>query len=125
MNQHVTILGVLYVAFGVLGLLSALAVLVFFGGVAGLVGVAATSEPDAAIAAPILGVIAIVVFTVLVVLSLPGLVVGVGLLKLQPWARVGAIILSALNLLNVPIGTLLGAYGLWVLLSAEGEAAFR
>lgn len=125
MKQHVTILGILYVVFGVLGLLSAVAVLVVFGGVAGLVGVAATSEPDAAIAAPILGVLAIVVFTVLLVLSLPGLVIGVGLLKFQPWARIGAIILSVLNLLNIPIGTLLGAYGLWVLLSAESEAVFR
>ena len=59
-----------------------------------------------------------------VVLSLPGIIAGIGLLKLQPWARILAIVISALNLLNVPIGTALGVYGLWVLLQAETERLF-
>ena len=59
-----------------------------------------------------------------VVLSLPGIIAGIGLLKLQPWARILAIVISALDLLNVPIGTALGVYGLWVLLQAETERLF-
>ena len=32
--------------------------------------------------------------------------------------------LSALNLINIPLGTVLGAYGLWVLLNSETERLF-
>jgi hypothetical protein len=46
------------------------------------------------------------------------------LITFKPWARVLAIILSALHLLNIPFGTALGIYGLWVLLSNEGERCF-
>jgi len=35
------------------------------------------------------------------------------------------IVLSALNLINIPIWTLLGIYGLWVLLSKETELMLR
>jgi hypothetical protein len=35
------------------------------------------------------------------------------------------IVLSALELMSVPIGTALGIYGLWVLLSPGAEQLFR
>ena len=54
----------------------------------------------------------------------PGFVAGVGLLGFKPWARVLTIILSAIELLNVPFGTALGVYGLWILLSRETEPLF-
>jgi len=44
---------------------------------------------------------------------------------LRPWARVLTIVISAFDLLHVPFGTALGVYGLWVLLSSQGEALFR
>jgi len=61
---------------------------------------------------------------VAVFLFLPGLIGGIGLLRLQPWARILIIILSALEVLNFPIGTVLGGFGLWVLLDREAKAAF-
>jgi hypothetical protein len=47
---------------------------------------------------------------------------GVGLWLLWPGAtaRVAAIVLSILNLLAVPYGTLFGMYGLWSLLLRDG-----
>ena len=45
MKQHVSILGILFVAFGVIGLLASVAVLALFGGIAGLVGFGAVGEP--------------------------------------------------------------------------------
>ena len=53
------------------------------------------------------------------------LLAGIGLLKLEPWGRILAIIISAIDLLNVPIGTALGIYGLWVLLDSQTEALFE
>lgn len=125
MEQHVKILGVLYIVLGALGILGALVILLVFGGVAGIVGVAAHEEPNARLAAPIVGAVGIGVFLFLLVASLPGIIAGYGLLQLRPWARILAIILSALNLVNFPLGTLVGAYGLWILLSAETEPLFR
>ncbi len=124
MKQHVSILGVLYIAFGVLGMVTAVGMLALFGGAAGIVSMVSEQEPDAAVAVPILGVLAVVLFTIIAVLSIPGLAVGIGLVKFQSWARIGGLILSALNLLNFPFGTALGFYGLWVLLNKETEAAF-
>jgi hypothetical protein len=123
MQTHVKVLGVLFLALSALGLLAAVFVILALGGVAGIVGVAA--EPgDAAIALPILGFAATTAATILLALSLPGLITGWGLLNYKPWARILGIVLSALNLINFPIGTALGIYGLWVLVSKETEALF-
>ena len=124
MKQHVSILGILYIVFGTLGVLAAFAFLAIFGGVAGIVGLVAHEEPDASVAVPILGGIGVAVSAVIALLSLPGLVIGIGLTKFRRWARVGGVVLSALNLLNFPLGTAIGAYGLWVLLSKESEPLF-
>jgi hypothetical protein len=124
MQQHVSILGVLYIVFAVFGILTALVLLAVFGGAAGIVSMAGGEDPDAAVAVPILGLVAVFIFFFVLVLSLPGLVVGIGLVKFRAWARIGGLVLSALNLLNFPFGTALGAYGLWVLLNKESEAVF-
>ena len=124
MKQHVSILGVLYIISGVLGILAAMACLALFGGAAGIVRMVAPNDPDAAVALPILGVAGVVFFALISLLSIPGLVVGIGLTKFQPWSRVGGLVLSGLNLLNFPLGTALGVYGFWVLLSKETEVVF-
>jgi hypothetical protein len=55
---------------------------------------------------------------------IPGIVGGVGLLFLQSWARVLIIVLSVMELLFVPIGTVLGGFGLWVLLGHDAQRVF-
>jgi len=124
MAEHVKILGVLHVVYGMLGILAGIVVMLVFGGLAGLVSVADHSG-DAKVAIPILGAIGAFIFILLLALSLPGIIAGFGLIELQPWARMLTIVLSALELMSVPIGTALGVYGLWVLLSPGGEQLFR
>ena len=75
-------------------------------------------------ALPIIGVAGSALVIFLLALSLPGLITGIGLLKFQSWARILGIVLSAINLINIPFGTILGIYGLWVLLSKETEPLF-
>ena len=122
MLTHVKVLAVLYIVLGALGVLSALLLMMVFGVAAGSVGV--SGDPDAAVALPIIGFVGTGLFIFLLAISLPGVIVGFGLLKLKPWARIGGIVLCAINLINIPIGTVLGAYGLWVLLNAETERLF-
>ena len=122
MLTHVKVLAVLYIVLGALGVLSALLLMMVFGVAAGSVGV--SGDPDAAVALPIIGFVGTGLFIFLLAISLPGVIVGFGLLKLKPWARIGGIVLCAINLINIPIGTVLGAYGLWVLLNGETERLF-
>lgn len=54
-----------------------------------------------------------------------GIIAGWGLLERQPWARMLTIVLGFFNLLDMPFGTALGIYTLWVLLPARSEEEYR
>ena len=54
-----------------------------------------------------------------------GGIAGIGLLTRQPWARMVAIVFGSLNLFDLPFGTAIGIYTLWVLLPAESEQEYR
>jgi hypothetical protein len=124
METHVKVLGFLHIILGSLGVLASGFFMLLFGGIASLIGVNANPE-DAAIAIPIIGVIGTGIAMFILALSVPGIIVGVGLLKFRAWARVLGLILSILLLIHVPFGTIVGVYGLWVLLTAETEQIFR
>jgi hypothetical protein len=123
MQTHVKVLGVIYLAVGGLMLLGTLFLLLTMGGVAGIVGASADPE-DAALAIPVLGFAGTALALFLGVFALPSLVTGYGLINYKPWARIVGIILSAISLINIPIGTIIGAYGLWVLLNKDTERLF-
>src|SRR5579872_242965 len=118
MEPHIKVLGILHVVLGGMGVLAAIAILALFGGIAGVVGTSAAPS-DSAIAIPILGGIGTIIALVLLALSLPGLIGGIALLNMASWSRIYMIVISALYLLHVPIGTALGIYGLWVLTKPE------
>lgn len=123
MTTHVKVLGVLYIAVSALTLLTALFLILVLGGAAGIVGF--TADPgEAAVAIPVLGLAGTLIGAVLILIGLPGLVTGWGLLTYQPWARILGLVLSGLNLFNVPLGTALGIYGLWVLFHKDAERLF-
>ena len=126
MSAHIKVIGWLHIVMGALGLIGGLVVATVIGGVAAF---SATPwlhsiETDA-VPGPLFVVIALGVLFLAVILSVPSLIVGIGLVLLKPWSRIPAVILSGFHLLNFPLGTALGAYGLWALLSPEGEAVFR
>lgn len=123
MQTHVKVLAVLFIVFSALGVISAIGLMAVFGGAAGIVGSAAEAE-DAAIALPIIGMTGGLLTVFLLLVSLPGLVAGFGLLSFKPWARILGIVLCAINLINIPFGTIFGAYGLWVLLNKDTERLF-
>ena len=59
------------------------------------------------------------------IVALPGLAAGYGLLTRKNWGRILAIIVGVLGLMNFPIGTLVGAYTLWVLLQESATDYFK
>lgn len=59
------------------------------------------------------------------ILSVLGIIAGWGLIARQQWARTLAIIFGCLALLNIPFGTALGIYTLWVLVPGDSEREYR
>jgi hypothetical protein len=116
MESHVKLLGWLYVIFSILGVITAAFVFVAVAGGGWISG-----DADAI---RITSIVATAVAAFLVLLSVPGFIVGLGLLKFKPWARVLALVLGILNLPGFPIGTALGIYSIWVLLNDESSRLF-
>jgi hypothetical protein len=51
-------------------------------------------------------------------------VIGTGLRSLRRWARIAAIVVCAIGLLRVPVGTVICPYLMYLLLSAKGKRVF-
>ena len=107
MEQHVPILGWLYVVGNAFFLVVGAFVFLLLAGLAPVV-----DEPEARWA---LGLVGTTVGLLIAALSVPGLLAGYGLLTRKPWARVLTIVVGILGLINFPIGTAIGIYTLWVL----------
>ncbi len=54
-----------------------------------------------------------------------GIIAGWGLLQRQEWARTVALVVGFVALLNVPLGTALGVYTLWVLLPSQSDDEYK
>lgn len=124
MKDHVRILAILNIVLGSIGLVIGAGLFLFFGGLGIFASLAGQNDPDALVAVPILGAVGGIIFVALLMFSAPQIIGGIGLLKGQPWARILMIVVSALGLMSIPIGTALGIYGLWVLLNEETARMF-
>jgi hypothetical protein len=111
MQKHITLVAVLNLGFGILGVLAAIVLWAIVVGAGFLSG-----EPQAIRITSLVGT-AIAFF--LVITSVPGIIGGVALLKRRPWSRILLLIISVLELLNIPLGTALGIYTIWALIQDE------
>ena len=118
MKQHVSFVGALHIGFGLLGLAGALAI--FFG--SQFLFELVEHEP---VAQKVLSFVGNSVALIIVFFSSLGIIGGAGLFSFRPWARILVMIVSALNCLNVPIGTAKGIYSLWVLMQPETIELFE
>ena len=107
LQEHVAILGWLYVVGHAIFLVIGAFVFLLLIGLAPLTG-----EPEPMWVLTLVGT---TVGLLMAALGLPGLLAGWGLLTHKPWARVLAIVVGILSLVNFPIGTAIGLYTLWVL----------
>jgi hypothetical protein len=115
-EQHVTILGWLFIVGNALFLVIGVFIFLLVTSV-GL----ATRDVEAR---SILLIVGPAVGLLLTVLALPGLAAGYGLITRKPWARVLAIVVAILGLPNFPFGTAIGVYALWVLFAARAREYF-
>ena len=118
MKQHVSFVGALHVGFGILGLVGALAVYFGFHFVFNFI-------EDEPIAKEVITHLGNAIALMLLFFSSLGIIGGIGLFSYQPWARILVMIVSAMNCLNVPVGTAKGVYSIWVLMQPETIELFN
>jgi hypothetical protein len=117
MKNHVTLVGAIQIGFGALGVITALVVFVV------LVTGGLISQDQVAMA--VTTGVGTAVGLLVLIFNLPAVIGGIGLLKYRPWARILVMIVSVVDLLCIPLGTVLGVYSLWVLMQEETIALFR
>src|SRR4030043_2054723 len=118
MKKHVTVVGAIYIGFGILNLILALGAFFALNFARQVVG-------NDEVPTMVLSFLAISVPLLIGFMATLGLVGGIGLLSFQSWARYLIIVVAALGCLNIPIGTLKGVYSLWVLLQDETIKLFN
>ena len=119
-QEHVRLVGILWLAYSALTLLGGIAVeivahTIFADGFGG------GPPPEVKIwLRPLLTFVGGLVL----IKAAVGFIAGWGLLQRETWARVAALVVAFISLFNVPIGTALGIYTLWVLLPADSSAEY-
>lgn len=117
MRKHVSVAAILQIVFGSGIVIAGLAVAFAVGFVDQFV-----DDPTAMKVLGIVGAPLVVLFLLFGGAMIAG---GVGLLSCKPWARVLTLVMSAIGLLNIPIGTLKGVYIIWVLVQSETVSLFE
>lgn len=120
-ERHLSLVAILWIAASLLNLLGA--------GVLYVLGHTIMLRVGQMAGAPVGPDFFLGLFTVLALFTglkgLVGLMAGWGLLQREPWARILTLVLAFIALLNVPLGTALGVYTLWVLLAPNAEKEYR
>lgn len=114
---HIRLLGILWLAVSAFRMLPGMIILIMLDS-----GFPFRHDPDIP---PFVPRLLEMVGSMFVTLGLVGIIIGVALLMRKSWARLFAIVVGMLGLVDMPFGTALGIYTLWVLLPAESENEYR
>jgi len=117
MDKQVRLVAGLHIGFSILGFLGSITIYALLNLIGDFV--------DDKNAELILSIIATAIAGLMFFFSIPGFIAGLALFKYKEWARIVILIISALNLVNFPIGTALGAYSIWVLVQKETSDLFN
>lgn len=118
MRKHVSLVAGLHIGFAVLGLVGALVIFLS-------INFAQSFVQGEDIAETVLYAVKVIIPSLVALISIFSIVGGIGLLSYHEWARVLLIVVSAINCLNVPIGTAKGVYSMWALLQDDTIKLFR
>jgi hypothetical protein len=119
---HVRLLGLFWLAFSAFNTVGAVVLYIIANTLFAHTREFGIPEPPALFLRPLLSVIAIFLFAKAAI----GFISGWGLLQQEKWARVLALVLAFISLFtNIPFGTALGVYTMWVLLPADSEREYE
>ena len=115
--SHIRVLGILWIVYSLIHLIPIGGMFMF--GTMGLPWI------PHAVGRMFVGSFLTVIGGLMAICTVAGIVAGWGLLERCGWARMLALVLGCLALFNIPFGTALGIYTLWVLLPSTSEQEFR
>lgn len=117
MEKHINVVAALQIGLSIFNLLIAFLLFTVLKLVGGFV--------DDANATTILSIIADALAVVFIVISIPGILAGMGLYKRKEWARILTLVLSVIEIFSFPFGTAIGIYSIWALVQPETIAEFN
>jgi hypothetical protein len=117
MQKHLTVVAALQVGFSILGIIAAFLLYTILKNVVGFI--------DDEEGVHVLSLVAKYGSIFLLIFSIPGLIGGIGLFLKQTWARYLVLIISVFDLLNIPVGTAIAIYSIWVLVQDDTVKLFN
>jgi hypothetical protein len=118
MKKHVTLVAAFQIGFSAIGLIGA--AIIFF-----IFSFAGSFVDDVEVAGPVMKFIGTFLPSMMLLVSLLGLIGGIGLLSFQKWAKILVMVIAAVGCFAFPIGTIIGVYSLWVLVQDDTAKLFR
>ena len=122
-QEHVRLVGILWMAYSALLVFAGIAVEIVAHTIFSGVGVFRQGPPQDI--GDWLRPLLTFVGGLILLKAAAGFISGWGLLQREPWARAAALIVGFISLFNVPLGTALGIYTLWVLLPAQSDDEYH
>ena len=120
-QEHVRLLGLFWLAFSAFNTVGSVVLYVLANTLFVHLREFGAPEAPTAFLRPLLSVVAILLFAKAAI----GFIAGWGLLQHEKWARILALVLAFVSLFtNIPFGTALGVYTMWVLLPSESEREY-
>lgn len=123
-RDHNKLLGIFFLINGGLAAFAGVLVAVIYGGMGTLMFTSAREE-EAQTVGGIFMALGVLIGIFVLVFSVFYLVTGWKIYKEAPIGRILGIIASVLSLMNFPLGTALGIYGLWFFFGDQGKAFYE
>ncbi len=122
-RDHIRLVGILWMAYSALHVVAGVGAIVIahtiFGG-----SIHIPHGPPPEITVWLRPLISIIGWLILAKAA-AGFFAGWGLLQREEWARIFALVMGFVALLDVPLGTALGIYTLWVLLPSQSDDEYK
>lgn len=110
-KKHITILSLLLIVLGSIQFLLGFGFIKGFSFIGTMIGDSTVET--------ILGSVGSFIGTMFLFMSFPSIIAGIGLLNYKSWSRILGLIVCIVKLFSIPFGTIIGVYGIWVLMQDE------
>jgi len=120
-DQHIHLLGILWLAMSAFNAIGGLVLLIVGNTLfAHMIEMGVPSQVPRGFLTALLTTIGIIVLAKAAL----GFLAGWGLMQCESWGRILAIVLAFISLFNIPFGTAIGVYTLWILLPAPSQQEY-
>jgi len=117
MERHISIVAALHIGLSIIGIILVIFLMVLLFATNIFV-----YDPRAMHILSIIGPVIVFFVLLLCVITIIG---GVGLFFHKNWARIIILIMSAIDLFNIPVGTAVAVYSFWVLVQEDTAKIFQ